>query len=285
MRRYDLTDNQWQSIEHLFPTNEGSRGRPPRSHRVMLNGILWVLFSGASWRDVPELFGPWKTVYDRFRRWSNDEAFNKVLDHLQWKTDEQGLLDWTLFSVASTSVKASKAAAGAKKNYLEDYPDQALGRSKGGLGTKVHAVCDGKGLPLSFVLTANQRHDSVVFTEVISKVWVRQNRGRPKNRPIAVAADKAYDSKANRRYISRRKIESVIPEKKLRPNTKRRQMGPRPKLDIQKYKGRNTIERMFGWLKCRRIRTRYKKKATHFLAMVKLGAIRLYLRRYFSDTA
>ena len=140
-------------------------------------------------------------------------------------------------------------------------------------------------MPLSFVLTANQRHDSVVFTDVLSAVRVRQSKGRPKNKPLAVAADKAYGSQANRRYLSKRGIVSVIPEKRLRPNVKRRQKGPRPKHDKVKYKGRNTIERMFGWLKeCRRIGTRYEKKATHFLAMVKLGAIRLYLRRYFSDT-
>ena len=116
MRRYELTDNQWKTIEHLFPVKEGGRGRPAKSHRLMLNGILWVLFSGASWRDVPDRFGSWKTVYDRFRRWSNNGTFDKVLEHLQWKTDDQGLLDWTLFSVDSTSVKASKSAAGAKKN-------------------------------------------------------------------------------------------------------------------------------------------------------------------------
>lgn len=115
MRRYELTDDQWASIEHLFPTRAGGRGRPAKSHRLMLNGILWVLFSGASWRDVPDRFGSWKTVYDRFRSWTKDGTFKRILEHLQWETDNRGLLDWTLFSVDSTIVRASKAAAGAKK--------------------------------------------------------------------------------------------------------------------------------------------------------------------------
>ncbi|THH34337.1 transposase, partial [Neolewinella litorea] len=85
MRRYEITDEQWAAIAHLFPVRPaGARGRPSRDHRTMLNGILWVLFSGAAWRDIPARFGSWQTVYDRFRRWSKDGTFDAVLDELQW---------------------------------------------------------------------------------------------------------------------------------------------------------------------------------------------------------
>ena len=115
MRRYELNDTQWEKIKDLFPKKTSKRGRFHRPHRLILNGIFWILFSGASWRDLPERFGPWKTVYDRFRRWEKDGTFDKVLSNLQMQTDAKGLLDWSLFSIDSTSVRAGKAAAGASK--------------------------------------------------------------------------------------------------------------------------------------------------------------------------
>ena len=115
MRRYELTDEQWDQIQGLFPCPEGGRGRPAKSHRLMFNGILWVLFSGAAWRDLPERFGPWKTVYDRFRRWQADGTFDKILQQLQLRLDEEGLLDWSAWFVDSTVSRAHKAAAGARK--------------------------------------------------------------------------------------------------------------------------------------------------------------------------
>ena len=69
MRRYELSDTQWDQIEDLFPTSPHSRGRPRREDRLLLNAIFWILCSGAAWRDLPERYGPWQTAYDRFRQW------------------------------------------------------------------------------------------------------------------------------------------------------------------------------------------------------------------------
>ena len=163
---------------------------------------------------------------------------------------------------------------------------EALGRSRGGLGTKVHAVCDGQGMPLQFILTPAQHSDTSQLPDLLNGVRVWQPRGRPRSRPQAVTADKAYDSVANRMYLRKRAIRPVIPDRGLAEGKKRRRRGPKPSLDRVDYRRRNTVERMFGWLKeCRRIATRYEKKAAHFLSMVKLGASRLLLRRYFSDSA
>ena len=115
MRRYELSDEQWDHIKDLFPVSKSARGRPAKSNRLMLNGILWVLFSGAAWRDLPERFGPWKTVYDRFRRWQQAGTFNKILSHLHLKMDEEGLLDWSTWFVDSTTSRAHRSAAGARK--------------------------------------------------------------------------------------------------------------------------------------------------------------------------
>lgn len=115
MRRYELSDEQWDQIKDLFPEKVGGKGRPPKPSRQILNGVFWVLFSGAAWRDVPDRYGRCKTVYDRFNKWRKDGTFDRVLSSLQMKLDEKGLLDWSLFGVDSTAVKANKAAAGARK--------------------------------------------------------------------------------------------------------------------------------------------------------------------------
>ncbi len=81
----------------------------------MLDGIFWILATGAPWRDLPDRFGPWKTVYGYFSRWRKAGVFKKVINALQIKLDEQGLIDWELWCVDGASVRASRAAAGADK--------------------------------------------------------------------------------------------------------------------------------------------------------------------------
>jgi transposase len=113
MRRYELTDDQWTLIEDLFPQQK--MGRPRRSDRAILNGIFWILCSGAAWRDLPERYGPWKTVYHRFRQWQANELFDRILEQLHIELDERGLIDYSTWMADSTSVRASRAAAGAPK--------------------------------------------------------------------------------------------------------------------------------------------------------------------------
>ena len=117
MRRYELEDHQWEMISDLFPSNEGKRGAPWKDHRKMLNGMFWILCSGAPWRDLPARYGKWKTVYDRFRRYRIDGTFDKILNRLLLELNEQGLIDYTLWEVDSTTVRAHKSSAGAKKKY------------------------------------------------------------------------------------------------------------------------------------------------------------------------
>lgn len=113
MRRYELSDEQWERIADLFPSNEGKRGAPWQDHRKMLNGMFWILCSGAPWRDLPERYGKWKTVYDRFRRYRMEGMFDKILSRLQLELNEAGLIDYHLWEVDSTTVRAHKSAAGA----------------------------------------------------------------------------------------------------------------------------------------------------------------------------
>ena|SRR6516162_501816 len=114
MRRHELSDHQWEQIAHLFPAN-GKPGGQWKDHRLMLHGILWILATGAGWRDLPERFGPWETVYGRFRLWSRNGLWEQLLQHLHVQRQANGQIDWNLFFIDGSVVRAHKAAAGARK--------------------------------------------------------------------------------------------------------------------------------------------------------------------------
>jgi transposase len=113
MRRYELEDHQWNQIADLFPSSEGKRGGQWQEHRRVVNGMLWVLCSGAPWRDLPERYGKWSTVYERMRRYRKEGFFDLILQRLQVKLNEQGLIDFDLWQVDSTIIRAHKSASGA----------------------------------------------------------------------------------------------------------------------------------------------------------------------------
>jgi len=107
VRRYALSDQQFVLIKDILsPAKPLRRGRSRRDDRTILNGIFWVLCSGAAWRDLPERFGPWQTVYDRYRRWSRDGTIDRVLALLQLQLLDDGTLDLEPWFVDSTTVRA-----------------------------------------------------------------------------------------------------------------------------------------------------------------------------------
>jgi transposase len=114
-RRHELTDEQWAVVQPLLPQRTATTGRTPSDPRLMLDGIFWILGTGAPWRDLPERFGPWQTVYDYFRRWRKAGVFAAIVEALQVKLDRHGLIDWDLWCVDGASVRATRAAAGASK--------------------------------------------------------------------------------------------------------------------------------------------------------------------------
>jgi transposase len=114
-RRYELSDQQWALIEPVLSRKEKGFGRPRRDERTLLNGIFWMLNSGSSWRDLPERYGPWQTVYDRLRSWQKQGVFERILQALRLKFDEQGLIEPATWHIDATIIKAHKAAAGAGK--------------------------------------------------------------------------------------------------------------------------------------------------------------------------
>jgi transposase len=114
MGRGDLTDRQWEHLEPLLPPQKPRTGRPAADHRRILNGILWVLRTGAPWRDLPERYGGWSTVASRFYRWRKAGIWDQVFAAVQEVADAENRLDWEVHYVDGTIVRAHQHAAGAK---------------------------------------------------------------------------------------------------------------------------------------------------------------------------
>jgi len=109
-KRYEVSDEEWERIMDIFPPERtGKPGRPSGNNRTALNGILWIARSGAPWRDLPDRYGSWSTLYDRFARWTETGVIEKVFETLTVDADMQDL------SMDSTVVRAHQHAAGAKK--------------------------------------------------------------------------------------------------------------------------------------------------------------------------
>jgi transposase len=111
--RGEITDAAWARIALLLP-EDGRPGGRWRDHRIVLNGILWKLRTGAPWRDLPSRYGPWQTCYDRFVRWRRDGTWERLLTNVQTKSDAVGEVEW-LVSVDSTVVRAHQHASGARR--------------------------------------------------------------------------------------------------------------------------------------------------------------------------
>lgn len=125
MHRGDLTNEQWNKLEPLLPKRVG-RGRPRNDDRLVVNGILWVLRTGAPWRDLPERYGKWPTVYSRFQRWRKVGVWDQLLAEVQAAGDQAGELDWEVHFVDGTVIRAHQQAAGAKKAAPTPRPSAAV---------------------------------------------------------------------------------------------------------------------------------------------------------------
>lgn len=121
LKRYELTDQEWEQIAPLFPSNKGKKGRPPKDNRQMLNAIVWLARSGAPWRDLPERYGPWSSVYSRFRKWIEDGILDNIFRILSMEAELYEL------SIDASIVQAHQHSAGAKKGGLQTRLGTAVG--------------------------------------------------------------------------------------------------------------------------------------------------------------
>lgn len=163
-----------------------------------------------------------------------------------------------------------------KKN--EGNNNQALGRSRGGFGTKIHMIVDSSGTPLNFEITGGEAHDSPHLISVLNGISIESsNPGRPRTRPRSLSADKAYSSRKNRFALYQRGIKANIPRKS-------NEEDGRSRFDSGLYRDRNIVERVFGWLKeKRRIGTRFDKLKSSFEAMICLALCEISFRRIDSS--
>ncbi|MEV4217808.1 IS5 family transposase [Nonomuraea sp. NPDC049725] len=264
-RRFDLTDAQWARLEPLLPVPKRP-GRPSRwSKRQLIDGIRWRVRVGAPWRDVPECYGSWQAVYSLFRRRQRTGVWQQILTRLQSLADDRGLIGWQV-GVDSTVCRAHQHAAGAARygerqneppGGLRSEPaDHALGRSRGGLSTKLHLACEQGQRLLALVMTAGQRGDAPQFPAVLAAIKApRLGPGRPRIRPEIVRADKAYSSRAIRQHLRTRKIRCTIPEPADRIAARQRRGshgGRPPSFDTADYRARSAVECGINRLKRRR---------------------------------
>ena len=165
----------------------------------------------------------------------------------------------------------------------EEPPDHALGRSKGGFGTKFHLVTDGQGTPLAVTFTAGQVAEVTQAERAIDqalKTLMARKRAerRRKHKPDRAAGDKGYSARRVRGWLAGRKIEPVIPHK----GNERARHDPAVWFDRAAYRGRSVIEQCVGWLKeFRRIATRYEKLEVNFEGMFHVAMIKRYFRLLF----
>ncbi|WP_148312102.1 IS5 family transposase [Bradyrhizobium japonicum] len=243
-----LNDRQWARIEPHLP--RGLTGPDRDDDRRIVSGIIHMLQSGARWRDCPREYGPYTTIYNRFNRWAKRGRWCAIFEALA-KPGEDGVV----LSLDSTSIKAHRCASGGKGG----AQSQAIGRSRGGRTTKIHALSDPLCRPVVLHLTPGQDADIAAAPDVLALAP-----------PMSVLlADKGYDGDKLRGAIIRRGAKPVIPNKSNRVVIHR--------FNKRAYKGRNVIERCFCRLKdFRRIATRYDKLARNLLAAVHLAALVAY---------
>ena len=122
MPRHEVSEAEWAILEPLIPKSEATTGRPAKAIRLMLDGVMWILSTGAAWRDLPDRFGPWQTVYGYFKTWRATGVYDAILDALHLRLDKEGKIDWDLWCIDGTSIRGSRSAAGAQKKVAEATP-------------------------------------------------------------------------------------------------------------------------------------------------------------------
>jgi transposase len=207
----------------------------------------------------------WRTAWRRLQRWTAAGIWERIVEALRAMAPDAG---WEAHLLDSTVIRAHAHAAGARQHAGR----QALGRSRGGFSTKLHLRCDGRGRPVAFHLTGGERHDLLGVGPLFERGILRTGRrGRPRWKPEAVIADKAYSAAWLLDVLRRKRIVPIIPSRADQPEN--------PDFDHETYRGRNAVERTVGKLKqFRRVATRYDKLAAHYLAFVHIASVMVWLR-------
>ena len=194
LRRYELTDEEWNRIAPLLlPENSGKQGRPQKCSRTILNGIVWIARSGAPWRDLPERYGSWQTVYSHFRKWIEDGTLDNIFRVLSLEAE------LTELSIDASIVKAHQHSAGAKKGGHQTKLDTAV------VEPAQKSMVDAYGYPVYFMISEGQRNDINYAIPLLDHVDTNGSN---------VLADRGYDSNKLIGYIYTHGGEPTIPSRK-----------------------------------------------------------------------
>ncbi len=199
--RYELTDHEWTAIKPFLPNKP--RGVPRVNDRRVLNGIFWVLRSGAPWRDLPQTFGPYTTCYNRFVRWRRAGVWGRIMNALASAHD-------TAVQMIDTSiVRVHQHGACIARNR-----SQSMGRSRGGLTSKIHVLVDTNGRPVRLALTAGEAHDNRLAGKLLSRL----------KSGAMLLADRGHGADWIRAHAAERGVWANIPAR-----SNRNEPSPRPK--------------------------------------------------------
>lgn len=252
MPRTMLTDNAYEALKQIL--KETGRVYNKYEHRNTLEGILYRMRTGIQWRDLPERFGRWNSVFKRFNLWSKKGVLQKWFQSISSDNDPEWLF------IDGSIVKAHQDSSGAASS-----SDEAIGKSRGGSSTKIHLAVDSGGLPVYFEISGGQINDIVHAQSLVSAA--------PKS--CSVTADKGYDSDNFRAFIKANGSIANIPRKE---NSK----TGNGHMDWCLYKYRHLVENAFLRIKrYRGIATRYDKLARNYASNVALAFVIMWLPMHF----
>lgn len=248
---YFIKEREWEEIFKILRDFKDIHTKNEQRLRQFIEALWYIARTGCQWRLLPFYYGHWRSVHRRFKKWSDKGIWEMLFQKLQQEPDLEAVM------IDATIVRAHACSAGYGK---ESQPQQALGRSRGGFSTKIHALVDALGNPLKFILSAGQRHEISQAEALIEGVL----------RSIVIG-DKGYDSNAFVETLKAKECPCVIPPKRNRLN-------PRD-YDEHLYKERHLIECFFGKIKhFRRIFSRFDKTASSFLAFLHFVSAFIWLR-------
>ncbi|MGV3538533.1 MAG: IS5 family transposase [Rufibacter sp.] len=254
-----LTEKQWEKLKDLIP--EGARrtdgkGRPWRDKREVLEGILWILKTGAQWSHLPTVYPPYQTCHRRFQQWRKAGVMQRVVESLARGLQERGDVDLSECFIDGSFCMAKKGGP-------------SVGKTKRGKGTKIMAVSDAGGLVLSVPVESASPHEVNLVGKVLKERFIEPL-------PEKLIGDKAYDSGPLDEALRQQGIELIAPHRanRVKPKT---QDGRK----LRRYKRRWKIERFFAWLfNYRRCVTRYEYKAENFKAFILLACMMILLKSF-----
>jgi transposase len=271
MASVHLTDEQWAFIQPLLPPSART-GRPRADDRRTVEGICSVLITGCRWQDLPREYGAQTTMWRRLKCWGEEDIWERIWRAALAALDQRGELDWSIASLDGSFVPAKKGGEG-------------VGLTRKGKGTKWMLVADGHGLPLGFHLASAACAEVRLAAATLETVAVGRLRGRPRQRPAKLVADRGYDRSAFRASLRPRGIRMGIPPTR-RPRSWRPKRGRPVVARKDDYRLRYPIERSVAWLgNFRRLLIRWEHHLSVYRSVFALAVMVLCVRRYAREIA